>query len=240
MQFSIPAGDEKSKYVQAGFTRIAEKYDLFNDLFTLGLHRYWKRFLVNKANLKAGDRALDFCCGTGDITELLEKAVGPQGMVIGLDFSEGMLKTARTRDGGESRRLLQGDAMSLPVSDTTLDAATVGYGLRNLAEIQPCLNEVYRILKPGGRFLIIDVGKVKLPVVKQLFDFYFRNIVPLIGKVLYPGEDMFDYFPESSVKYPSQDKMKTLLTETGFTDVTYYNFGFGGTVVHYALKPKNG
>lgn len=236
MSFTIPEGNSKAKYVKSKFSRIAGKYDLFNDLFTQGMHRYWKRFLVGKANLQEGDYALDICCGTGDITQLLQKKVGSQGSVYGLDFSPGMLSVAGCRNRQQSAGFLQADATVLPFSSNSFDAVTVGYGLRNLVDINACLREVERVLKPGGRFLCLDVGKVTIPVISQLFNFYFFKIVPRIGKLIYPGEDMFDYFPESSIDFPSQQKLADMLSQCGFTGVRYHNFYFGSVAVHYGIK----
>ncbi|MBU3914800.1 bifunctional demethylmenaquinone methyltransferase/2-methoxy-6-polyprenyl-1,4-benzoquinol methylase UbiE [bacterium] len=237
MSFVIPEGKEKSTYVRKKFSKIADKYDLFNDLITQGMHRYWKRFLVKKAELNEGSGVLDICCGTGDITQLLKNKVGERGQVIGLDFSSGMLKVAGARNINSGANLLRGDASVLPLKSCSLDAVTVGYGLRNLIDIEICLKEVLRVLKPGGRFLSLDMGKVKIPVIKQFFDFYFFSIVPRIGKMIYPGEDMFDYFPQSSVNFPSQEKLSEMLENVGFTNVRFYSFYFGGNVIHYAQKP---
>lgn len=234
MAFKIPVGEKKSKYVQTSFTRIAAKYDLFNDLVTQGMHRYWKNQLVKKANLQTGDVAVDLCCGTGDIAQRLKVAVGKAGKVIGLDFSPGMLHVASTRRGDSF--LLNGNAMKLPLQDNSVDAVTVGYGLRNLVDIQPCLDEVLRVLKPGGRFMILEMGKVKVPIIKDLFRFYFFRVVPIIGKLLYRGEDMFDYFPQSTVEYPSQEEMVQRLSGTGFQKVSFSGFYCGSVVIHYAEK----
>ncbi len=236
MSFAIPEGEEKSKYVQKKFSKIAGKYDLFNDLFTLGMHRYWKRFLVKKTELAKGNNALDICCGTGDITQLLNNKVEEEGQVIGLDFSSGMLEVAHARNINSEVSLLRSDASILPMQDCSLDAVTVGYGLRNLVNIEMCLKEVFRVLKPGGRFLSLDVGKVKIPGIRHFFDFYFFHIVPIIGKMIYSGEDMFDYFPQSSVNYPSQENLSEMLENTGFTNVRFYNFCFGANVIHFAQK----
>ncbi|MCP4750886.1 MAG: ubiquinone/menaquinone biosynthesis methyltransferase [Proteobacteria bacterium] len=235
--FSIPKGEKKAPYVQNRFSRIAEKYDLFNDLITQGMHRYWKRFLVGKTGLKEGDFTLDICCGTGDITERLEKVVGKSGKSIGLDFSSGMLDTARERNPSGGSDFMQGDVLKLPVKDDCLNAVTVGFGLRNLTNIDQGLNEVFRILKPGGTFLCLDMGKVKLPIIKQTFHFYFFKIVPRIGKLIYPGETFFDYFPKSSINYPSQEELADMLRKTGFINIEFFDFYFGSTVVHFARKP---
>ncbi|MDT8447879.1 MAG: bifunctional demethylmenaquinone methyltransferase/2-methoxy-6-polyprenyl-1,4-benzoquinol methylase UbiE [bacterium] len=237
MSFEIPQGQEKYDYVQSKFTEIAQKYDVFNDLITQGFHRYWKNYVCAQAALKPGDQALDICCGTGDITERLGQAVGPQGKVVGLDFSFGMLQVAKSRDLKSQRVYLQGDAMKLPIASEKFDAVTVGFGLRNLVRIEDCMAEVLRVLKPGGRFVVLDMGKVKIPVAKQVFRAYFHSVVPLVGKFLYPGQDMFDYFPASAENYPSQEKLGEMLQGQGFEQVRFKNFHLGSTSVHVAFKP---
>ena len=237
MAFQVPKGEEKYDYVQSKFSEIAQKYDLFNDLITQGFHRYWKNQLVGAAGLQAGDQALDICCGTGDITERLEKAVGPSGRVWGLDFSIGMLQAGRSRDPLSNRRFVQGDAMNLPIRTGSMDAVTVGFGLRNLVRLEDGLDEVLRVLKPGGRFMCLDMGKVTLPIAKDIFRLYFFHVVPKVGRLLYPGQDMFDYFPASSLEYPAQEKLSGLLKDRGFTDVSFTNYHLGSTVIHKAYKP---
>ena len=234
----MPDGAEKYEYVQSRFSAIAQKYDVFNDLITQGFHRHWKNIVVKKTGLAKGGQALDICCGTGDITERLKKKVGEQGQVTGMDFSFGMLEVARSRTGLTDTSLVQGDAMNLPFANETFDAVTVGYGLRNLVDLTKGLEEVYRVLKPGGRFVCLDLGKVTLPVAKQIFQFYFFQVVPRIGKVLYPNEDMFDYFPQSSVAYPGPESLKKMLENAGFTEVSFQNYHFGGSVIHLAVKPN--
>ena len=236
MTFTIPEDNSKADYVKRKFSSIAGKYDLFSDLITQGMHRYWKRFLVSRAGLIPGDKALDICCGTGDITQLIAKAVGKTGFAFGLDFSSGMLSIASARNALTKTSFLQADASLIPIRCNSLDAVTVGYGLRNLVDIPACLKEVHRVLKPGGRFLSLDMGKVNLPIIKQLFKFYFFSVVPRIGKLICPGEDIFDYFPESSINYPSQEDLAEILSGQGFVDVRFYNFYFGSTAIHYARK----
>jgi demethylmenaquinone methyltransferase/2-methoxy-6-polyprenyl-1,4-benzoquinol methylase len=200
------------------------------------MHRYWKRFLVNRTGLILGDRALDICCGTGDITQLIDKAVGKTGTAIGLDFSKGMLSIASARNALSKASFIQGDASLIPIKSNNLDTVTVGYGLRNLEDISQCIKEVHRVLRPGGRFLSLDMGKVNLPIIKHIFKFYFFSVVPKIGKLIFPGEDMFDYFPESYANYLSQEGLSAILTGQGFVDVRFYNFYFGSTAIHYAVK----
>ncbi len=195
--------------------------------------------MVKMARLRPGDSALDICCGTGDITQRLDQAVGVSGTVTGLDFSIGMLLVAQSRSPGAGIHFVQGDAMILPVNSNSQDAVTVGFGLRNLVDINTCLSEVMRVLKPGGRFLSLDMGKVNIPIIKTFFRFYFFVIVPRIGKWIYPEETFFDYFPHSSLAYPSQGKLAEMLEDTGFLKVRYFNFHLGSTVIHYAQKPSS-
>ena len=237
MSFNIPKGNAKAEYVKQRFTGIAERYDLFNDIVTQGMHRYWKRFLIKKAQLDADSRVLDICCGTGDITGLLNRRIGSGSQVIGLDFSEGMIEVGARRKNNKGVLFVRGDASVLPVRSESLDAVTVGYGLRNLVNIESCLAEVFRVLKKGGRFLSLDMGKVKIPIAREVFAFYFFKIVPRIGRLIYPDEDLFDYFPESSVNFPSQEKLAEMIGMQGFTRVRYFNFYLGSTAVHYAEKP---
>ncbi len=240
MSFEVPQGKERSEYVRRRFTLTAKKYDLFNDIITLGLHRSWKNFLVEKAHLKGGRQALDICCGTGDISQRLSKILGEQGLTVGLDFSEGMLEIAQSRNQGSDIKFIKGDALTLPFRSNSFDAVTVGYGLRNLSDINAGLREVIRVLKPGGLFLCLDMGKIRIPIIKQLFHLYFFHIVPIIGKMIYPGEDLFDYLPKSSVDYPSQEKLAGKLQDIGFEEVKFFLLFLGGNVIHYAEKPHYG
>jgi len=237
MSFKMPEGRYKAGYVKKKFGNIAEKYDFFNDVVTQGMHRYWKKFLVKKTGLRQGDCALDICCGTGDISRLLCKKTGESGRVYGLDFSARMLSIARFRNQLSCSSFIQADAAILPFKSNSMDAITVGFGLRNLVHIPACLQEVKRVLKPGGRFLSLDMGKVRVPIINRLFAFYFFKIVPRIGKLIYPGEDLFDYFPASSVYFPSQEKLAEMLSGEGFTEVQFYNFYFGSVAILFAVKP---
>ena len=240
MSFVLPEGRERSDYIKRKFTRIAGGYDLFNDLITLGMHRRWKGILTEKAGVGSGSRVLDICCGTGDISRKMRAKVGDKGICVGLDFSEGMLEIAKSRKETAGILFVQGDAIELPFRNDSFDSVSIGYGLRNLSDINRGLQEAIRVLKPGGRFLCLDVGKIRLPAIKQLFKLYFFSVVPAIGKRIYPGEDLFDYLPQSSVPYPSQESLAEKLRELGFGEVQFFNFLFGGGVIHYAEKPKAG
>ena len=237
MTYTLPGTDEKSRYVEQKFDEIAQKYDRFNDLITFGMHRYWKRFVVRQTRLHPEEHCLDLCCGTGDIArEVLRQY--PSSKVTGLDFSKKMLNIAKSKSSNNSEiQYLLGDAMEIPFPDTNFDAVTIGYGLRNVPNLNGCLQEILRVLKPGGVLVSLDVGKVRLPVIKELNNLYFFRIVPLIGNLLMPGQDMFQYLPNSSLKYPNQELLKRLMFEAGFQQVEIYDFVFGASTVHVACKP---
>ncbi len=237
MTYTLPNTEEKSVYVEQMFNKIAQKYDLFNDIITFGMHRQWKRFVARQTDLHDEQSCLDLCCGTGDIArEVLRQY--PSSKVTGLDFSEEMLNIAESKNTSEiAVKYVPGDAMNIPFQDAVFDAVTIGYGMRNVQDISQFLREILRVLKPEGVLVSLDVGKVRIPILAELNHFYFFHIVPLIGKLLMPGEEIFKYLPESSLEYPNQDSLKNLMIETGFQKVEFHNFVFGGSTVHVAYKP---
>lgn len=239
MTITLPTTEEKSSYVEEKFDEIAQKYDRFNDFITFGMHRYWKRFVVRQTGLRPDEKCLDLCCGTGDISrEVLRQH--PECKVTGLDFSVEMLKIAESKSSRNSNiQYLQGDAMKIPLPEANFDAVTIGYGLRNVPDINGCLLEILRVLKPGGVLVSLDVGKVRLPIIAELNNFYFFRIVPLIGNLLMPGQEMFQYLPHSSLEYPNQELLKRMMLETGFKQVDIHDFVFGASTVHVAYKPTN-
>jgi demethylmenaquinone methyltransferase/2-methoxy-6-polyprenyl-1,4-benzoquinol methylase len=244
MPYEIPPPEHKARYVRRKFGEIARRYDLFNDLITQGQHRYWKNVLVGRLELQGRERVLDLCCGTGDIALRCARRLGPGGAVVAADFSEDMLRVARTRlraspavRGGPPVALLCGDAMHLPFPDSSFDAVTIGYGLRNVTHLESCLNELHRVLKPGGVLASLDVGKVRSRIVAALNHVYFFYVVPWIGRRLQPGQEMFTYLPESSRAYPHQDRLKALLREQGFERTELIEFILGASVIHVARKP---
>ena len=239
MTYTLPTSRDKSNYVEKKFDQIAQKYDRFNDFITLGMHRYWKRFVVRQTGLRAGEECLDLCCGTGDISrEILRQH--PDCKVTGLDFSTEMLKIAESKNSDNyGIQYLQGNAMNMPFPDKNFDAVTIGYGLRNVPDLNGCLQEILRVLKPGGVLVSLDVGKVRLPIITELNNFYFFRVVPLIGNILMPGQEMFQYLPHSSLKYPHQELLKRMLLETGFNQAEIHDFMFGASTVHVAYKPTD-
>ena len=237
MTYTLPNNEKKSVYVEQMFNKIAQKYDLFNDIVTLGMHRKWKRYVARQTGLVDEQKCLDLCCGTGDIArEILRQF--PLSKLTGLDFSENMLNIAESKNTPEiSVKYLLGDAMSIPFQDGEFNAVTIGYGMRNVKDINQFLKEILRVLKPEGILVSLDIGKIKVPTIAYLNHFYFFHIVPLIGKLLMPGENIFKYLPQSSLEYPNQESLKKIMTQTGFHNVHFHNFVFGASTVHVAYKP---
>lgn len=252
MAYRLPEPEEKARYVRERFDQIARNYDLLNDLITQGQHRIWKNALVERLGLAPGARGLDLCCGTGDIAARARRRLGGEGRVYALDFSLNMLRIARRRlyggaghSGGAMPSqapdgVLCGDAMRLPFADCSMQFVTVGYGLRNVSHLEGCLREIHRVLQPGGVLGSLDVGKVRSPLFRPLVKFYFFKIVPLIGRMLQPGQEMFNYLPESSLAYPAQQELRELMKECAFEDVEIIEFVLGASVIHVARKAGGG
>jgi demethylmenaquinone methyltransferase/2-methoxy-6-polyprenyl-1,4-benzoquinol methylase len=232
-------GEQRAAKVNDLFAAIAHRYDRLNDLQSLGLHRRWKRRLVRLAQLTPGARALDVCCGTGDIALRLAEA-GAE--VIGLDFSEPMLEVARGKlrtPNSELRTLkfIHGDAQHLPFGDATFDIVTVGYGLRNLASWETGLQEMARVAKPGGRLLVLDFGKPANPLWRGLYFGYLRLAVPVLGRFFAGSADAYAYILESLRHYPAQLGVAAKLRELGLADVQTINLLGGAMSIHQAIKP---
>jgi demethylmenaquinone methyltransferase / 2-methoxy-6-polyprenyl-1,4-benzoquinol methylase len=231
-------GDRRAAKVNDLFATVARRYDLLNDLQSLGWHRRWKRRLVELANPRPGERALDVCCGTGDIALLLA-ASGAE--VTGLDFSEPMLAIARARTQNsklKTQNFLQGDALALPFPDGSFDIVTIGYGLRNLAGWESGLSEMNRVLKPGGRLLILDFGKPANPLWRLIYYAHLRTVVPLLGRIFCRDASAYAYILESLKAYPAQAGVAAKLRELGLVDVQIVNLLGGAMSIHKAKEPK--
>ncbi|PJZ70917.1 demethylmenaquinone methyltransferase [Leptospira perolatii] len=240
----MPSTDTKASFVKENFNQIARKYDLFNDLNSFFLHRIWKNHLVKEVEKETKGQlaVLDLCCGTGDISLRFHKSKRVDSLLC-IDFSSEMLEIAKSRlkepiSSGRAVLKIE-DATNLKsVPNNSLDAVSIGFGLRNVDNLPKALSEIYRILKPGGVFANLDVGKVKSPIISNLANFYFFKIVPLLGYLIWGGKnEMFDYLPVSSLNYPDQESLKAHLEQTGFLDVRYRNFVFGNVALHLGKKP---
>jgi demethylmenaquinone methyltransferase/2-methoxy-6-polyprenyl-1,4-benzoquinol methylase len=247
-KFYGPGGQRAAK-VNDLFAAIASRYDLINDLQSLGLHRQWKRKLVRLARARAGERALDLCCGTGDVTFALAK----RGLcAAGLDFSGPMLAVATARSQrsetgtGSSASLwpqtgatffLRGDAMNLPFADACFDVVTLSYGLRNLAGVEQGLREIWRVTGPGGRILVLDFGKPPNRVWRALYFAYLRLVVPLFGRLLCGDADTHAYILESLRHYPAQEGVAAAMRELKYSKVRVLNLLGGVMSIHIGEKP---
>lgn len=224
-------GAKRSERVRELFGQIACRYDLINDLQSAGLHRLWKRKLVRLAAVKPTDHVLDVCCGTGDIaTRLAHRAE----RVVGCDFSPEMLAEARARTS--QVEWVQGDALDLPFPDASFDVVTIGYGLRNLADFDRGIRELLRVLKPGGRLLILDFGKPANGVLRALYFGYLRVAVPVFGRLFCGDAAAYAYILESLRQYPAQEGVTRLLQDAGCQQVTVRDFIGGAMSLHVGEK----
>lgn len=232
--------EEKSTLVANVFRSVAPKYDLMNDLMSFGLHRLWKRFTLKEAGLRAGDYVLDVASGTGDLAKAFAKAVGKQGKVVMSDINEAMLEVGRDRlaDAGIVGNIecVQADAENLPFADDYFDCVSIAFGLRNVTDKAAALRSMYRILKPGGKLLILEFSQPQTPLVKQFYDAYSFNVIPRIGEWVTRDRDSYQYLVESIRMHPDQESLKAMMMECGFEDVTYFNMSGGIVALHKGYK----
>lgn len=232
MSFNLPSLEDKPTYVRGMFDRIAGRYDLVNRLMTGGRDRAWKRSVIRLAATASGGSYLDLCTGTGDIAFLLAAAAGPAGSVKALDFSEGMLEVARSRPwDGPAIEWLQGDACALPYADASFDAVTVGYGLRNVQPLDKALSEIRRVLKPGGRFVSLELGKPKAKLVRWGAEIYEYKVVPAIGSLVSGDRDAYRYLPHSNRTFPDQRELAERLRGVGFREVQVHDRMLGAIAI---------
>lgn len=235
--FQDVAEDEKAKKVAGVFSSVAGRYDLMNDLMSAGLHRLWKRFAVEMSGLRAGGRVLDVAGGTGDLTALFANRVGPSGEVWLTDINGAMLSRGRDRllDQGKAVPAVQCDAEHLPFPDGYFDCAIVGFGLRNMTHKDLALAQMLRVLRPGGRLLVLEFSQVWAPL-KPLYDAYSFKVLPVLGKVFAGDEDSYRYLAESIRKHPDQETLKQMMEDAGCGRVGYYNLAAGVVALHVGHK----
>ena len=238
MSFTLPTKEEKAEYVLKQFDRIAQKYDLTNDLISLGMHRLWKSAAISRLVKNGAGTYLDVCCGTGDLTMLVADRLSAQGKVVGLDFSPKMLEVARSRWARNQGRyqnkfeFVEADAQNLPFDDNSFDGATLSFGLRNLTDFQRGISEMARVVKPGGLVVNLDLGRTTVPGFAQLFSFYFGHIVPLIGEVIQSDRQAYTYLPQSLSTYPTPDGIAKLFANAGLTEIEYIPMALGSVAFH--------
>ncbi len=237
--FGFESVDEKDKArrVRGVFDSVASKYDVMNDLMSGGLHRAWKAYTVMVANLREGSQVLDIAGGTGDLALAFSKKVGHSGMVVHTDINEAMLRTGRDRliDAGVVLPTLVCDAEKLPFPDGHFDVVSVAFGLRNMTHKDVALAEMCRVLKPGGKLLVLEFSKIAKPLSK-VYDWYSFNVLPQVGKLIAGDAESYRYLAESIRMHPGQEELKALMHKAGFGHVDYHNMTGGIVALHVGIK----
>jgi demethylmenaquinone methyltransferase/2-methoxy-6-polyprenyl-1,4-benzoquinol methylase len=228
---------DKARRVRGVFDSVAQNYDLMNDLLSGGLHRAWKRYTVAVANVQAGDRVLDIAGGTGDLARAFARQVGEHGSVVLTDINEAMLRVGRDRllDDGLAVPTVVCDAERLPWPDASFDLVSVAFGLRNMTHKEQALAEMCRVLRPGGRLLVLEFSKVAAPL-QPVYDWYSFKLMPLIGKWVAKDADSYRYLAESIRMHPDQATLKAMMQAAGFGHVDVHDLGAGVVALHVGIK----
>lgn len=231
---------EKTKLVGRVFSSVASKYDLMNDLMSLGIHRLWKKIAVQHCDLRAGQTVLDLAGGTGDLTRAFAQQVGLDGQVVLGDINAAMLTSGREKliNYGHIRNIqyLQLDAETLPLPDNLFDCVAIGFGLRNVTQKSVALSEMYRVLKPGGRVVILEFSKPIYEHLRKAYDLYSFSVLPMLGNIVAKDADSYKYLAESIRMHPDQDTLKSMLETAGFAHCSYLNLTGGICAIHKGFK----
>ncbi len=238
--FKDVALEEKQGMVAQVFDSVAVKYDLMNDLMSAGIHRLWKRFTIEKSGAREGQQILDLAGGTGDLAKLFSPIVGDKGQVVLADINESMLKVGRDRliDEGlvGNIKFAQVNAEALPFADNSFDCITMAFGLRNVTDKQKALDSMYRVLKPGGRLLVLEFSKPIHQWLSKVYDTYSFNVLPKIGQLITGDEDSYRYLAESIRMHPDQESLKQMFQQSQFEDCDYFNLTGGIVALHRGFK----
>ncbi|MFP4154193.1 MAG: bifunctional demethylmenaquinone methyltransferase/2-methoxy-6-polyprenyl-1,4-benzoquinol methylase UbiE [Halothiobacillaceae bacterium] len=234
------AADEKARLVGGVFDSVADRYDLMNDVMSFGIHRLWKRVALEHSGLRRGMRALDLASGTGDLARRMASMVGREGMVLLSDINFSMLRNGRRKldDHGVIGNVdyLISDAESLPFPDNHFDVVTIGFGLRNVTRKERALAEMYRVLRPGGRVLVLEFSRPVNPLLGKLYDGYSFTALPAMGKLLVNDAQSYRYLAESIRMHPDQETLASMMAGAGFEQVDYLNLTFGVVALHKGFK----
>lgn len=228
---------EKASHVRGVFDSVASRYDVMNDFMSAGIHRLWKRYTLTVANPQPGDRVLDIAGGTGDLALAFAPRVGPSGQVVHTDINEAMLREGRNRllDAGVVLPTVVCDAEHLPFADNHFDTVTVAFGLRNMTHKDAALREMQRVIKPGGKLLVLEFSKVAPPLAKA-YDWYTFNVVPFMGRLVAGDEGSYRYLAESIRMHPDQETLRAMVREAGFGHVDVHNLTAGVAALHVGIK----
>jgi demethylmenaquinone methyltransferase/2-methoxy-6-polyprenyl-1,4-benzoquinol methylase len=223
--------------VRGMFDRIAGVYDLMNSAMTAGLHHQWRERAVDRAEVGPGSDALDLCCGTGDLALALRRRIGPDGRVVGSDFSEPMLELARAKSGEQGLPVEFGwaDALDLPYGDASFDAVTIGFGARNLADLDQGLREMARVLRPGGRVVILEITRPRREPLASFYSVWFDRLVPLLGNVA-GDPDAYSYLPESVRSFPEPEALAAKMDAAGFERIRWLLLAGGIIAIHSGVR----
>lgn len=231
--------NEKTTLVRQIFDSVADQYNLMNDLMSFGIHRCWKKFTIDQAGVKPGAQILDIAGGTGDLAKAFSKRVGQEGCVVLADINHNMLQVGRAElinDGILNVNYVQTNAECLCFPDNYFDCITISFGLRNVTDKMAALKSMYRVLKPGGKLLILEFSKPVIPGLKQLYDAYSFAIVPKLGKLVTGDADSYQYLVESIRMHPDQATLKNMMEEAGFERIEYKNLSGGIVALHCGYK----
>lgn len=233
--------EEKAGKVAEVFHSVAGKYDLMNDLMSAGVHRLWKRMTIEMSGVRRGNSVLDIAGGTGDLTAKFSRIVGPEGTVVLADINSSMLQVGRDRlmDRGVVNNVIfsQADAQYLPFPDNTFDVISIAFGLRNVTDKDMALRSMLRVLKPGGRLLVLEFSKPANPVLSKVYDTYSFSILPKLGKLFASDADSYQYLAESIRMHPDQETLQGMMDNAGFANTDFHNMTGGVVALHRGVKP---
>jgi demethylmenaquinone methyltransferase/2-methoxy-6-polyprenyl-1,4-benzoquinol methylase len=232
--------EEKQELVRQVFASVADNYDIMNDLMSLGIHRLWKNMAITSCALRPKQVVLDLAGGTGDLTRLIAKKITDQGMVVLADINAQMLARGKQLllNAGIARPVsyLQTNGEAIAVASNTFDCVIISFGLRNVTNKPQCLAEILRVLKPGGRIVVLEFSHPTNEIVKKIYNTYSFKVIPLIGKLVANDSDSYQYLAESIRKHPAQEELLTMLQATGFEHTSYQNLTFGICAIHKGFK----
>lgn len=234
------ASEEKEKLVGEVFHSVANKYDLMNDLMSMGIHRLWKRFAIELSGARQGHSVLDLAGGTGDLARQFSRIVGPKGQVVLADINESMLTMGRDKllDHGyvDNIQYTQANAECLPFANNSFDLITIAFGLRNVTNKEQALESMYKTLKPGGRLLVLEFSKPRSDLLSKIYDRYSFSVLPKMGKLVANDSESYKYLAESIRMHPDQETLKEMMQQAGFERCTYHNLSGGIVAVHRGIK----